>query len=304
MERLMALLEKADLNTVVIDIKDTDGKMSYIPKDEKIRVLGVGEKRIRDLPALIEKLHQKNIYVIGRLAVFKDQFFISKHPEEAFKDSGTAEVWKDFRGVSWLLPNSKVVFEYNLAVARDAYEQGFDEINVDYVRFPSDGNLKALDKSEILKSRAETMKDFFVYLDTELRQKGIPLSADLFGLVMSATDDIGIGQELTLIAPYVDYICPMVYPSHFWDGSYGYDVPAKYPYEIIHRSLSDGIKKLTIAGVFTDEISKKIRPWFQEFDLNGVPYTTEMVYEQTRAAKELGVQSWLFWDPRNEYNEL
>ena len=295
--KALALFEDSVLNAVVIDIKDATGKLSYEPLDPELQATGVGTKRIRDLKGVIDEFHSRGIYVIGRLTVFQDPFYAKLYPEETLRDTRTGLPWADYKGIQWLRPDSEVVRAYVAAIARDAYAQGFDEINLDYVRFPSDGPLAYLDMTGFTKSKAETMQDFFVAIDQDL--DGIPLSADVFGLTMSANDDVGIGQKATLIAPSVDAIAPMLYPSHFWNGTYGIPVPAAEPYKVIYKSLSDGIKKLEAAGID----KSKIRPWFQDFDLVGVPYTAELVQAQLQAAYDLGINSWMMWDPRNEYTD-
>ncbi len=296
--RALELVEAAGINAVVIDIKDASGKLSYQPLDPILLESGVGTNRIKDLPSTIETLHNRGVYVIGRLSVFQDPFFAKRNPTEAFLDTRTGSLWRDYKGLEWLRPNSPVVWDYTIAIARDARAQGFDEINLDYVRFPSDGELSFLDRSSFSASRADTIADFFAYLGPVLRADGLVLSADLFGLTMSASDDLGIGQKLELIAPHVDFICPMVYPSHFASGAYGIADPAAHPYEIIRHSLSRGAAKLEAAGI----PKEKLRPWLQDFNLGAI-YTAEMVRSQILASEELGLSSWMLWDPRNIYTK-
>ena len=298
MNRINPIFATSSINAVVIDIKDATGRLSYLPTDPYLVSTGVGTARIPNIKSLIESLHQKGIYVIGRVTVFQDPYYAGLNPEEAFKNSETGEMWKDYKGIAWLRPNSEKVWQYAVTIARDAYAQGFDEINMDYVRFPSDGNLSLLDKTSFTKSRLLTMQDFFMYLDKELRQVDhIPLSADLFGLTMSARDDLGIGQTLAIAAPYVDYIAPMIYPSHFAAGTYGIPLPAAAPGDIISRSLADGSAKLAKLGI----PKEKLRPWLQDFSIGGVIYTQEMVRAQIEASEALGVNSWMIWNPGNRY---
>jgi hypothetical protein len=147
-------------------------------------------------------------------------------------------------------------------------------------------------------SRVDTIKSFFAYIDPLLRGEGMVLSADLFGLTMSAQDDLGIGQKLESIAPHVDVIAPMVYPSHFAPGAYGIARPAEVPGDVIRIALSHGIKKLENAGLDP----AKLRPWLQDFNL-GALYTTDMVRAQIEASEALGLVSWMLWDPRNIYTK-
>ncbi|MBY0328536.1 putative glycoside hydrolase [Patescibacteria group bacterium] len=299
MNRIFTLLDTTTANTVIIDIKDATGRLSYQPRDPELQKIGVGTNRIRNLDELLTKLHEKNIYVIGRVAVFQDPYFATVHPDSAFKDTRSGALWNDNKGLAWLKTNDVATWDYTVRIARDAYAQGFDEINLDYVRFPSDGPLSYLDKSSITSSRTDIVRDFFIYMDQKIRQESaIPLSADIFGLATSATGDLGIGQILEYIAPYVDYVAPMVYPSHFAGGTYGIADPAEQPYAVIYKSMSDAIKKMTVI----QENPQKLRPWLQDFDLGAV-YTVDMVKAQIQAVQDVGLDSWMMWDPRTVYTK-
>lgn len=193
--RTLELIDGGIVNAVIIDIKDSTGKLSYQPLDPVLAATGVGTNRIRDLSGVISALHDRGVYVIGRIAVFQDPFYAQLHPHDAFTDTRTGATWTDYKNISWLRPDSGAVWDYTAMIAHDAYAQGFDEINLDYVRFPSDGELKFIDMTHMVKNKAETIKDFFIGMDERIRSHGITLSADVFGLTMSAGDDVGIGQR-------------------------------------------------------------------------------------------------------------
>lgn len=295
--RIRTMLRETSANAVIIDIKDATGKLSYMPSDPTLVASGVGSTRVSNIKNAIEEFHQDGVYVIGRLQVFEDPYRATTHPEDAYQSIVRGDTWTNYKGRAWVRADSQAVWEYTARIARDAYAQGFDEINLDYVRFPSDGALSDIDMTTLPKGRADTLTDFFKYMDQELRQVSrIPLSADLFGLTMSARGDLGIGQVLERVAPYVDYVAPMVYPSHFAKGTYGVPDPAADPYAIIHKSLSDGVAKLAAIG----EPATKLRPWLQDFDM-GATYDASMVAAQIRASQENGINSWMLWDPRNTY---
>ncbi|MDB5189020.1 MAG: hypothetical protein JWM92_618 [Candidatus Nomurabacteria bacterium] len=297
MVHINTLLDGGTLNSVVIDIKDATGRLSYEPLDPTLLASGVGTKRIAHLATLIQSLHAKHIYVIGRIEVFQDQYYPTLRPKDALQDIKTGGPWKDPKGLEYLQANNPDVWHYTERIAEDAYAQGFDEINLDYVRFPSDGKLKDIDESTFTQNKEDTIATFFTDVDATLRQKDhIPLSADIFGLTLSATDDMGIGQKLELIAPHVDYVCPMIYPSHFAPGSYKYKNPADHPYDVIHHSLTDGIAKLSVITI----PAAKLRPWLQDFNLGAV-YTATMVQDQITATNDVGLDSWLMWDASNKY---
>ena len=243
-------------------------------------------------------LHKKNIYIIGRVSVFQDPYMTKKHPDWSVTKKSDGTVWKDRKGLSFLDPAKKEVHDYIVSIAKGAYEEGFDEINFDYIRYPSDGNMK--DINYHLKegeSRGDNIEKFFKYLSTEVKkEKNIPMSADLFGLTTEATDDMGIGQVWEKALPYFDFLCPMVYPSHYPAGHAGYKNPSNYPYEVINRALISAVKKTEKVGAD----KSKIRPWLQDFDLGAV-YTKEMVQAQIKAVYDNGLTSWMLWDPANKY---
>jgi hypothetical protein len=302
-DHAFSIFDTTDSNSVVIDIKDATGRLSYQPLDPQLLASGVGTKRIADLPALIDRLHARGIYVIGRVQVFEDPYYAKSHPESAFQNTKTESVWTDYKGIAWLRPDATDVWNYVAMIANDAYAQGFDEINLDYVRFPSDGPLwQMADRPTGSTARIAVLETFFSFINDTLRtQAHIPVSADLFGLTLSTTDDMGIGQDLVTVAPLVDYVDPMIYPSHFAPGSYGYASPSEHPYAIIAKALSDGKQKLAASGMTEAIAEAKLRPWLQDFDLLGVHYDTAKVQAQIAATLDAGIEDFLMWDPRNIY---
>jgi hypothetical protein len=260
------LIETTEVNAVVIDIKDYTGRISYKVEDEAVAQYGAVEERIPDIKALISRLHEKNIYVIGRISSFQDSYLVKIHPEWAVKTKAGA-VWQDYKGVKWLDAGATPVWEYVVAIGKDAYNQGFDELNFDYIRFPSDGPMKdtAYTWSEG-KSRQEVMRSFFEYVHGQFENHPVVISADLFGLVTSSNDDLGIGQVLEDALVNFDYVAPMVYPSHFGKGYRGIEKPATEPYNVIKFSMESGIAKAVAATTSP----QKLRPWLQAFDLGAV----------------------------------
>lgn len=292
----IALADATDINAVVIDIKDASGKISFQMEDPVVQAVGSSETRITDIDELIKKLHDKNIYVIGRLTVFQDPFASKKNPDWALKTT-SGEVWVDRKGLAFLNPMNKEVWDYTARIALESYNRGFDEINFDYIRFPSDGNLKILAYPvEGVDGRSQAIEEFFKYINTEVRQKGIPTSADLFGMTTTGHDDMGIGQVWEKALPYFDYLAPMIYPSHYPKNFIGLPNPAAEPKKVITAALEGAIEKTQAAGY---PISV-IRPWLQDFNM-GAQYTPAMVKAQIDAGNALGIRSWLMWDPSNTY---
>ena len=292
----LKLIKQTELNAVVIDIKEVDGKIAFDTESPLINELGTERILIPNLKELIEKFHQENVYVIARIVVFKDEILPKIKPELALKNR-QAKPWRDWAGWTWMDPASKEVWDYHVELAREAIKAGFDEINFDYIRFPSDGDI-----SQIVypiwdgkTPKSETMRRFFEYLNQELKPLGVFLSVDLFGLTMIREDDMNIGQILEDAIPYIDFICPMVYPSHYPEDFEGYKNPAAHPYEIIKMNLEKGKMRMSDTGA-------KLRPWLQDFDLGAI-YDKEMIELQKQAVYDTDSYGWLLWNPASKYTE-
>ena len=308
-EKLLDFVRTSEINAVVIDVKDYSGKVSFRTGDPFIERMDSEEERIPNMRALIDELHKDNIYVIARISVFQDPHFALRHPKLAVQTK-TGTTWKDRKGLSWMDPASTETWEYILHVARASEAAGFDELNFDYVRFPSDGNMEniAFPVWDEAISRSDMLEKFFSYLDTELADLPVPISLDLFGMTMTNTDDLGIGQVLEKAAPHTDYIAPMVYPSHYPPTWNNISNPAAKPYEVIHFAMSEGERRLkemrTLAASSTSPLYgmkvAELRPWIQDFDL-GADYTADMIKKQKQAVYDAGLDSWMAWDPKNVY---
>jgi hypothetical protein len=326
-KKMWSILDgSTEVNSIVIDVKDYSGRISYIVDDPRfdstlIDSMGSAQARISDIEQFIASLHAKDIYVIGRIQSFEDPYSVLKHPEWAVKNAdGT--LWKDAGGAYWMDPDSHGAWSYISAIAKQAYSVGFDEINFDYVRFPSDGSVgSAVYDKPASTTKAEAIKSFFIYLHDTLSPLGIPISADLFGQTTSDTGDMGIGQVIEDAFPYFDFIDPMVYPSHYINGFIGYAKPAEHPYQIVKYSMDTAVARAeattTIFRSLGDELIAstspklytrtpvsplKIRPWLQAFDLGAV-YTPAMVEAQEQATYDAGLNSWLLWNAGAVYNE-
>ncbi len=297
-KRFPPLLETAiesEVNAMVINVKDDSGRITFNADIPLAEALESNQKQIGDIETLLSQLNEKNIYTIARIVTFKDPYVSLKKPEWAVQNT-SGSVWKDRKGHAWLNPYVKEVWEYNIAVAKKAAELGFKEIQFDYVRFPTDGKTTHIVyPNQTEKSKAQVIKEFLLYANEQLKPYGVFIAADVFGLTGTTTDDMGIGQQVEDIAEVVDYICPMVYPSHYYSGNFGLKNPNAAPYETVYYSLKD----------FQERIKgkrAKIRPWLQDFSL-GVPYGQREVQLQIQAAYDLGIDQWLLWNARNRYTE-
>lgn len=298
---IFRLIEETELNTVVIDIKDDTGKISFEVQGSDLKKYGSEEVRMKDLREFIGKLHEKGIYVIGRVASFQDPFMVKKYPELAVKRASDGAVWRDRKGLSWIDAAAEPHWSYLVLIAKEAYSAGFDEIQFDYIRFPSDGNMSDI-AFPFSHSRVkhEVIKNFFAYLDKELHGTGLKISADLFGMTTTNKDDLNIGQVLEDAFPHFDYISPMVYPSHYPNGFNGYKNVNAVPYEVVKFSMDSAVSRLKIFNDTVASTTVELRPWLQDNDYP-VPYTPEMVRAQIRATYDAGLDSWLLWDAGNTY---
>lgn len=296
-DNLVTIIDGTEFNSIVIDIKDYTGRISFEVDDPELKKFGSVERRITDMKEFISELHKKNIYVIGRLSTFQDSFLIKTHPEYAVKTK-EGKVWGDYKGVGWLDAGAKPVWEYIASIGKESYAQGFDEINFDYIRFPSDGNM--IDISYPYSQgrvKSQVLNEFFAFVDVYFHEKNIPISADLFGMTTSNHDDLGIGQIIENALVHFDYVAPMVYPSHYPPNFNGIPVPAAKPYEIIQYALTKGSERAVMAST----TPSKIRPWLQDFSIGGVKYTPEMVRAQIQATYDVGLTSWMMWNASNVY---
>lgn len=288
-----------NINTIVIDVKDTSGKIVVKLDSPTLAKYNSLSSQVSDIVEFVAELHQQGYYVVGHISVFQDDYLTRRRPDLAIINSDTGQLWEDKKGMAWLDPSSREVWDYAVAVAKEAYMVGFDEINFDYIRFPSDGEISKMrfpyyDPTE--KTKAEVIEEFFSYLHDQMLDIGVTTSANLFGMTTTSTDDLGIGQILERATPYFDYICPMAYPSHYPINWHGIKKPASNPYTVIKISMDGAVKRMNAQGL----PAEKIRPWLQDFNL-GATYTTSMVKAEIRAVNDAGLDSWMMWDPTNKY---
>lgn len=301
---IIDLIKRTELNAVVIDLKDYTGRIPFKTNSEIIKKAGSEKIFIKDIKDLIYKLHQENIYTIARIAVFEDDYLPRERTDLALKRAGGG-IWEDNNGLAWVDPASHEVWDYNLEVAKEAIKVGFDEINFDYIRFPSDGStgniIYPFWDGKTLKK--EVIRQFFEYVHQRMKPLGTPISADLFGLTLTGHDDLGIGQWLEYALPNFDYICPMVYPSHYAPMFLGFEDPAEHPYEIIYDGLKSGNERIASLSVeFPEKPMAKLRPWLQDFNMGAI-YDANMIEFQKKAVYDGGGFGWLLWNPRNIYTE-
>lgn len=291
---LIKLVERTIINSMVIDVKDEQGYLSYKSNVKFAYTIGANREKIKNIKALLKRLDEKGIYKIARIVVFKDPLLARKRPDLALPIWNTDENLV-YCSSKWVDPSEKKVWEYNVKLAREAIELGFDEVQFDYIRYPALANspFEAVIKDSATKSLI--INSFAAFLKRELKDLKAPISVDVFGLTTAVDDDLGIGQNFADLSEIVNIISPMVYPSHYALGSYGIEIPDKEPYQIIYNSLLDAMEKLNNKQI-------KLRPWLQDFSLKH-SYSYQDVIAQINAVKDLGIKEWLLWNPRSKYTE-
>lgn len=304
MKSLLSLLDESNLNSMVIDIKDDNGYITYPTTTPELLEIGTAKKFIPDIEQLMTDLKNHDIYPIARIVVFKDTVLAVKKPEFSFLQAdGT--IWKNGRGESFVNPYRQEVWDYNIAIAKEAARLGFKEIQFDYVRFPEGFETRAdslvFNKSDL--SRVDAVSGFVQYARKQLEPLGVRVSIDIFGYAASVPVAEGIGQDFVKISNEVHVISPMIYPSHYSTGWFNQKTPDIRPYETIKGAMADTHAKLEETG----SLKPIVRPWIQDFTAswlgrgNYKKYGKEEVEAQIRALKEAGVDEYLLWNAGNKY---
>lgn len=302
---LIALSKRTKINAFVIDVKEDDGTLLFkMEAGAKYNPNANRRSPIKDINKFMKKLKDNNIYTIARIVSFKDPTYAKANPDKAIITKATGKPFTNSDGVIWVSPHDRYLWEYNIAVAKEAALAGFDEIQFDYVRFPASngGKLdKELDyRNPNKESKPETIQKYLQYARKELEPLGVYIAADVYGQVGSLPDDMALGQHWESVSNVVDYICPMIYPSHYGKGVYGLPVPDAEPYKTVYRSTQDSMNRN--ANIDTPAM---IRPWIQAFTARWVKgyivYGPEQIELQVKALKDLGINEYILWSPTNKY---
>ena len=300
LDEMLELLDRTEANAMVIDVKETDGRLYYATDLETAADVGaIRENPVFDLEELLPMLEERGIYTIARMVSMKDNTSAAARPEMAVRNLATGEPWRDNIGGAWLDPSAPGVGEYLASIAGDLAAKGFDEVQLDYIRFYSDGPYDLADTNlpNTQSFRLPAIQRVLRVVSEELAATRTFLGADVFPISFIVPDDQGIGQRPEVIMPYVDYFCPMVYPSHYGPGVFGFPVPNDHPYEVIDETLQ-------IMNEHAEGLPVVIRPWIQDFGYGDFPpYTTDQVLAEMAAASDNGAAGWMIWNARATFTE-
>ncbi|MDH4230522.1 MAG: GTP-binding protein [Nitrospirota bacterium] len=296
-ESALKLAEQTSINSLVIDVKGDRGVITYKTAVPLAGQIGAQKLIIvKDIRGLIQSLREKGIYTIARIVVFKDDTLATARPELAVR-TREGSIWHDRENLAWVDPSKKEVWDYNIDIAVEAAQYGFDEIQFDYVRFPDKLGLKfSVESTE--ENRTKNISGFLKEAKRRLAPHNVFLAADIFGYVCWNLDDTQIGQKLDEIALYVDYLSPMLYPSGFQFGIPGYRNPVANSYQIIFLTLKRAQERTNISPV-------RFRPWlqaFRDYAFDRRQFTGKEIYDQVTSAEEFGAGGWMLWNPRNVYS--
>lgn len=304
MNDLIALVDATELNTMVIDVKNDNGEITWKMDTGSVAEMGNGVAYIRDISALMETLKEHDIYTIARIVCFKDPVFAQNHTDSALRKPDGGFV-TDAYGLAWVNPYDEEVWAYLTEIALAAVDVGFDEVQFDYVRFPIGADADAadyrVDMSDYTKEQA--IEKFLSYAGERLHEKGSVVTADVFGTVIGSQTDIErVGQNYAKLGSVVDVLSPMVYPSHYGAGVFGFDVPDAHPYDTVYQAL---MLSQEVLGQGAGEECAVVRPWLQAFTatwVNGhISYEAAQIREQIQAVYDAGYEEWILWNATCRY---
>ncbi|HVA81739.1 MAG TPA: putative glycoside hydrolase [Candidatus Binataceae bacterium] len=292
------LIEATELNATVIDLKSERGMIAYPSSVPLAAQVGAQSLiTVKNLAAEVRQLHERGVYTIARIVVFSDDRLARTRPELAVRCPG-GRIYSDRLHLAWTDPFVPQVQKYNIGIAVEAAKAGFDEVQLDYVRFPDMPGLVYAEPNT-RANRVHAIDSFLKDVRGALVPYNVFLAVDIFGYVSWNLNDTAIGQQLEDLPGIVDYISPMLYPSGFQFGIPGYHDPVQHPYEIVYRSLERARQRTGVSPV-------RFRPWlqaFRDYAFDRRPFGAKEIKEQITAAEKFGADGWMLWNPRNVYSE-
>jgi hypothetical protein len=308
MRELIRIADATEINSFIIDIKESDTFLTYDSTAIPLaREIGADQRpATKWLPELVDTLNAHGIYSVARIVVFKDRMLAEKKPEFAIRHTNGG-LWRDKKGGAWVNPYDSRVWEYNISIAKEALDMGFGELQWDYVRFPDVTNTT---RATMVypgagnKNRRDNIRDFILYSKQQLKPYGVPVTADVFGLVTHDEEDVQIGQHWETVIAAADAVLPMVYPSHYANGHYGFSKPGLVPYNLIRVSLTDAVVRTKFLADSAKVPVGEIRPWLEAMSIRGLSYGAREVRQQIQATYDAGLKSWALWNPGSKFTEF
>ncbi|MEO8138949.1 MAG: putative glycoside hydrolase [Gemmatimonadota bacterium] len=299
---LVRLADSTEINSFVVDIKDDTGFLTYRSSVPTAIAIGAnGQIRARDAQARLRSLHAHGIHAIARIVVAKDPLLAARKPNWSVQDVGGG-LWRDRLNFAWVDAFNDSIWVYAAQLAAEAVDMGFNEVQFDYVRFPDEPKTRMAHAIFPARRRGESVRNGVSrnlrLLRDRVKPLGVPFTIDVFGMTTNVRVDMGIGQVWEDLITTADVVLPMVYPSHYYRAMYGVSHPNSEPYTIVKHALADGVERSRQMGAGTAEI----RPYLQAFTLGQPRYTPELVRDQIRAANDVGIHSWVLWNPRSDYD--
>ena len=306
-DKLVELVDTTEVNAMVIDIKDDQGKITYAMDSDMAQEIGAVTNTITDVETLVSTLKEKGIYLIARIVAFKDPYLAEQRQELAIKNQD-GSLYRDNNDECWVNPYNHDVWDYLLEVATQAATVGFNEIQFDYIRFSTGGKISEADFGEDAKTKnkQEVITEFTKYVYEKLKPLGVFVSADVYGTIISSSIDAGlVGQDYVEMSKYLDYICPMIYPSHYGEGNYGIKYPDLEPFNLIRKVMTASKTKLD--QIPAGEHRAIVRPWLQDFTASWIKhhmkYGGPELREQIKGVYSAGYEEWLLWNASCNYSE-
>lgn len=302
-----------EINTVVIDFKDDQGRITCPVDSPVASEIGACRPYVQDMKELIASLKERGLYVIARVVAFRDPWLAEKKPEWSLH-LADGSLYRDRQGMAWVDPYRKEVWDYLVEVGTEAKEAGFDEVQFDYIRFSTEGTMRDVVFDEAVtggRSKTDVITEFVKYAYENLASQGLFVSADVFGTIIGSDIDAqAVGQVYTEMAKHLDYICPMIYPSHYGPGNFGLEHPDTMPYETVLEALKKSQTVMDQAAEADGHVSSQaiVRPWLQDFTAsylgegNYIPYGYNEVQRQIQAVKDAGYDEWMLWSAANRYH--
>ena len=297
LKNILELIDQTEANAVVVDVKNEYGSTQFWTGFKQANSYGAHLNRTnRNIKKFIKMMKARDIYTIARIVTFKDELQAANNPDYAIKrDDENQTIWRNHDNMAWVDPFDKRSHDYAISIAEEAAKVGYDEINFDYIRFPAKTGL-IYSKKSTQKSRVKAIESFLDEAKTRLRKYGVFISVDTYGNICWAKDDNGIGQTVQSLAAHADYLAPMLYPSGFSKGSFYFDYPSEYPYEVVFRSVK----------TIQDRIpSNRVRPWlqyFKDYTKRKKEYKRAEIQAQIKATEDVGTNGWMMWSPSSKYS--